>query len=70
MALCPSFSSDAEKLLALGHKGFVYPLDEALEIAKLPFRMTLPAMRIIAKEAVYGLIRTRRLSVSFENIPL
>jgi hypothetical protein len=52
MALRPSNRSEAEKLLSLGHKGFVYPVDEVLEISKLPFNMTLPAMHMVAKEAV------------------
>lgn len=52
MALRPSAGSDAEKLSALGHKGFVYPADEALEITKLPFNMTLPVMHTAAEAAV------------------
>lgn len=52
MALRPSSSSDAEKFLAVGHKGFVYPVDEALEITKWPFNMTLPVMHMAAKAAV------------------
>jgi hypothetical protein len=51
-ALRPSASSDAEKLSAMGHEGFVYPADEALEITKLPFNMTLPVMRTAAEAAV------------------
>jgi hypothetical protein len=43
MVLRPSGSSDAEKFSALDHEGFVYPADEALEITKLPFNMTLPS---------------------------
>jgi hypothetical protein len=52
MALRPSTKADSDKLLALGHKGHVYPLDEALEITKLPFNMTLPTMHVVAKAAV------------------
>ncbi|MDR0548198.1 MAG: hypothetical protein LBI10_02115 [Deltaproteobacteria bacterium] len=53
MALRPSTRLDAEKLLATtGRRGFVYPVDLALEISKLPFNLTMAATLLVAKVAV------------------
>jgi hypothetical protein len=51
MALVPSFPKDEERLEALGHKGFVFPVDEALKLSHLPFKMTVGAMLEITKAA-------------------
>ncbi|MDR2351852.1 MAG: UPF0236 family protein [Deltaproteobacteria bacterium] len=51
-ALIPSTPADAERLSErLGQK-FVFPLDEVLEIDKLPFKITLPAMLMLTKLAI------------------
>jgi hypothetical protein len=52
MALRPSSRVDGEKLSATGHKSFVFPVDEALELTKLPFNMAISAMLMVAKMAV------------------
>jgi hypothetical protein len=41
-ALIPSTPADVEHLLALGGQKFVFPLDEVLEIDKLPFKIKPP----------------------------
>jgi hypothetical protein len=51
MALIPSFPKDEAKLESLGHKGFVFPLEEALKLSHLPFKMTVGAMLDIAYAA-------------------
>jgi hypothetical protein len=51
MALKASSPKDADILAGLGYKGFIYPVDEALGIAHLPFNMTVGAMLRVAKEA-------------------
>jgi hypothetical protein len=50
MALLPSKPSDGKRLKELGHNGYVFPLDEALGLARLPFKMTIAAMLEIARE--------------------
>jgi hypothetical protein len=51
MVLIPSSSSDAERLKGLGIEGYVHPLDEALGLSRLPFKITPAAMLDIAMEA-------------------
>jgi hypothetical protein len=51
MALVPSTKADSEQLASLGHKGYVFPLDEAFELNKLPFKITVAAMLDIARES-------------------
>jgi hypothetical protein len=48
MELIPSRACDKAKLKELG-VGYVYPLDEALRLSSLPFKMTLGTMLEIAK---------------------
>jgi hypothetical protein len=48
MALIPSTKTDSERLALLGHKGYIFPLDEALEVHRLPFKITIAAMLEIA----------------------
>lgn len=48
MALIPCTVADKNKLAGLGHTGFVCPLDEALGLDGLPFKMTVPAMLEVA----------------------
>jgi hypothetical protein len=50
MALSPSTAEDATKLKKLGIDGYVYPLDEALGLDNLPYKMTIGLMLEIAKE--------------------
>ena len=52
MALIPSSKSYANKLEDLGHKGFIFPLDEALGLTRLPFNISISAMLEIAYEAI------------------
>ncbi|MDR2354253.1 MAG: UPF0236 family protein [Deltaproteobacteria bacterium] len=51
-ALIPSTQADGERLLAFKGQKFVFPLDEVLEIDKLPFKISLPAMLMISKVAI------------------
>jgi hypothetical protein len=51
MTLIPSKPDDKKKLIKLGVNGYVYPLDEALGLSRLPFKMTVGAMLEIAKES-------------------
>jgi hypothetical protein len=51
MALRPSFEEDRKKLREMGIEGYIFPLDDVLGFSKLPFKMTLDAMLIVAKEA-------------------
>ncbi|MDR1296120.1 MAG: hypothetical protein LBO05_01855 [Deltaproteobacteria bacterium] len=51
-ALVPSSKSQSVILKSLGYDGFVFPVDEALGISRLPFKITVPAMLEIAKTAV------------------
>jgi ribosomal protein L22 len=51
MALIPSRPIDKAKLRELGIRGYVYPLDEALGLDRLPFKMTVGVMLEIAKES-------------------
>jgi hypothetical protein len=51
MALIPSTFNDAEKLKQLGIKGHIFPLDEALGMDRLPFKMTVASMAEVCKEA-------------------
>jgi hypothetical protein len=46
-----STPADIEKLADRGHKGYIYPVDEALGVSGLPYHITLGAMLKIAKEA-------------------
>jgi hypothetical protein len=50
-ALRASTPKEAQRLEVLGYKGYVYPIDEMLGVARLPFSMTLGAMLKVAKEA-------------------
>jgi hypothetical protein len=50
-ALVPSKSEDKAKLNSLGINGYVFPIDEALGLSHLPFKMTVPAMLETAYEA-------------------
>jgi hypothetical protein len=52
LALRASTPEDAKKLQCIGYKGYVYPIDEILQVAKVPYKMTVGAMLIVAKEAV------------------
>ncbi|MDR1085391.1 MAG: hypothetical protein LBP22_11195 [Deltaproteobacteria bacterium] len=50
MALVPSSKADTDKLRELGMTGkMVFPLDEALGIADLPYKMTVSVMLEIAR---------------------
>jgi hypothetical protein len=51
MALRPSFPEDKSLLGEIGVKGYVFPLDDALGLSRLPFKITIEAMLIMAKEA-------------------
>jgi hypothetical protein len=51
MSLAPSRPSDKAALSGLGIRGYVYPLDEALLLSRLPFKMTVGLMLEIAKES-------------------
>jgi hypothetical protein len=50
--MAPSSQKYAERLSELGHEGFVYPLDDALGLSRLPFKMTLSVMLAIARESI------------------
>jgi hypothetical protein len=51
MALRPSFSKDKRLLKEMGVNGYIFPLDETLGLPKLPYKMTIDAMLIVAKQA-------------------
>jgi hypothetical protein len=51
LALRGSTPEDINKLAAIGHTGYIYPLDEILGISNLPFHATVGAMIKISKEA-------------------
>jgi hypothetical protein len=51
MSLIPSSETDKARLKEIGIKGYVYPLDEALGLSHLPFKITIAAMLEIAKES-------------------
>jgi hypothetical protein len=52
MALIPSTPKDVAKFKELGEvRGQIFPLDEALGLTKLPFKITVAAMLEIAKES-------------------
>ena len=51
-SLAPSSKIYAEKLSSLGYGKAVYPLDDALGISRLPFKMTLPVMLEMAFESI------------------
>jgi hypothetical protein len=51
MALRPSFEEDKRLLSESGVKGYIFPLDDLLGLSKLPFKMTIESMLIMAKEA-------------------
>ncbi|MDR2443937.1 MAG: hypothetical protein LBE31_10515 [Deltaproteobacteria bacterium] len=51
MALRPSFEKDKNLLAENGVHGYIYPLDDALGLTQLPFKMTIESMLIVAKEA-------------------
>ncbi|MDR2140553.1 MAG: hypothetical protein LBR11_01950 [Deltaproteobacteria bacterium] len=51
MALKPASPEDKARLAALGIKGYIFPLDEALGVNRLPFKVTIRAMLEIAKES-------------------
>jgi hypothetical protein len=54
MALAPSRLQDKTKMVELGYKRLIFPLDESLGLTQIPFKFTLPAMLEIAKEASRG----------------
>ncbi|MDR1111570.1 MAG: hypothetical protein LBP92_12995 [Deltaproteobacteria bacterium] len=47
----PSKKGDEAKLKELGVTGYVYPIDQVLGLTRLPFKMTVAAMLVIAKES-------------------
>jgi hypothetical protein len=51
MALKAATDKDAAKLLELGVKGYVFPLDEFLGINRLPFKVSIGAMLEIVRES-------------------
>jgi hypothetical protein len=51
MSLIPSSQKYADRMKELGISGLVFPLDEALGLNNLPFKMTIGAMLEIAKES-------------------
>jgi hypothetical protein len=51
MALIPSKPEYKVKLKEMGVSGYVYPLDEALGLTSLPFKLTVGAMLEVAKES-------------------
>jgi hypothetical protein len=51
MALVPSRPADKARLREIGTDGYVYPLDEALGLSDLPYKITVGAMLEIAKES-------------------
>jgi hypothetical protein len=70
LSLKASTALDAEKLKALGYKGYVYPLDEKLGLTGLPFKMTLGAMLKVAHESCrsdsYEEAQTRLLDANID----
>ncbi|MDR1165588.1 MAG: hypothetical protein LBO66_06900 [Deltaproteobacteria bacterium] len=48
LALLPSSREDAQKLKETGYGKIIFPLDEALEIVNLPFKITAPTMLEVA----------------------
>ena len=50
-ALIPSSKKHKKQFEKLGYKGFIFPIDEALGLAHLPFNMTISAMLEIANAA-------------------
>jgi hypothetical protein len=52
MSLIPSRPCDKEKLKNLRKTRYIYPLDEALGLDRLPFKMTLGVMLAVAKESI------------------
>jgi hypothetical protein len=52
MALKPSKKEDGAKLKELGVTGYVYPIDQVLGLTRLPFKITVAAMLVIAKESM------------------
>jgi hypothetical protein len=50
MSLRASSPADAQRLKALGYRGYVYPLDELLGVSRLPRSMTMGAMLKTAME--------------------
>jgi hypothetical protein len=51
MSLIPSSKADAKRLEVSGHTGLLFPLDEVLQLDRLPFKMTVAVMLEIAREA-------------------
>jgi hypothetical protein len=51
MALTPSSDDDLAKLKGLGFGRYVYPLDQALGLNRLPLKLTVATMLEIAKES-------------------
>jgi hypothetical protein len=51
MALLPSMPLDVAKAKELGVSGLIFPVDEALGLNRLPFKITVGAMLEIAKES-------------------
>jgi hypothetical protein len=51
MALIPSTPADKLKLKHVNCDGYVYPIDEALGLAHLPFKITVPTMLEVAYTA-------------------
>jgi hypothetical protein len=54
MALVPSRLEDKQLLKQLGINSYVYPLDEALGLNRLPFNMTIAAMLEVARVSTKG----------------
>jgi hypothetical protein len=51
MSLIPSRPCDKERLKDLSKTSYIYPLDEALGLDRLPFKMTVGVMLEVAKES-------------------
>jgi hypothetical protein len=54
MSLIPLSLQDKQALKQLGINGYIYPLDEALGLSKLPFNMTIATMLEVARISSKG----------------
>jgi hypothetical protein len=52
MALVPSTKKDINKYQEIGGDGLIFPVDDALGLNRLPFKMTVATMLTVAEEAL------------------